>query len=239
MLSILTNNNHLYNYYELFEIINTSSTKQIIKAYQNKIMNYNNENLSQIQINDIKILKMGLYILLTPDLRIIYDHLLNEPGEKVKTFSSARLSEKSKDFLDNEPSSFESLDSKSRMLLNNSPKGKIVNDQLKCNQENNEQISISPAELGDTQGVSSFKTEYAEGNSLDALFNIDNTWKDKITINTSNEKDSGYKKTQNKTDIITNRIFSMAEFNKKPDFPSDFETELRKPLQGRVEKKQL
>jgi hypothetical protein len=29
--------------------------------------------------------------------------LCNEPGEKVKTFSSARLSEKSKDFLDNEP----------------------------------------------------------------------------------------------------------------------------------------
>jgi len=189
MLSILTNNNHLYNYYELFEIINTSSAKQIIKAYQNKIMNYNNENLSQIQMNEIKILKIGLYILLTPDLRIIYDHLLN--------------------------------------------------DELKCNQENNEQISISPAELGDTQGVSSFKTEYTEGNSLDALFNIDNTWKDKITINTSNEKESEYKKTQNKTDIITNRIFSMAEFNKKPDFPSDFETELRKPLQGRVEKKQL
>jgi DnaJ-class molecular chaperone len=191
MLSILTNNNHLYNYYELFEIINTSSTKQIIKAYQNKIMNYNNENLSQIQINEIKILKMGLYILITPDLRIIYDYLLN--------------------------------------------------DQLKCNQENNKQISISPAELGDTQEGSGFKTEYAEENSLDALFNIDNTWKDKITINTSNdnEKESGYKKTQNKTDIITNRIFSMAEFNKKPDFPSDFETELRKPLQGRVEKKQL
>ena len=191
MLSILTNNNHLYNYYELFEIINTSSTKQIIKAYQNKIMNYNNENLSQIQINEIKILKMGLYILITQDLRIIYDYLLN--------------------------------------------------DQLKCNQENNEKISISPAELGDIHSVSSFKTEYAEENSLDALFNIDNTWKDKITINTSNGdgKESGYKKTQNKTDIITNRIFSMAEFNKKPDFPSDFETELRKPLQGRVEKKQL
>jgi hypothetical protein len=191
MLSILTNNNHLYNYYELFEIINTSSTNQIIKAYQSKIINYNNENLSQIQMNEIKILKMGLYILLTTDLRIIYDHLLN--------------------------------------------------DQLKCNQENNEKISISPAELEDTQGGSSFKTEYVEENSLDALFNIDNTWKDKITINTSNndEKDSGYKKTQNKTDIITNRIFSMAEFNKKPNFPSDFETELRKPLQGRVEKKQL
>jgi hypothetical protein len=35
-----------------------------------------------------------------------------EPGEKVKTFSSARLSEKSKDFLDNEPASFESLENK-------------------------------------------------------------------------------------------------------------------------------
>jgi hypothetical protein len=57
--------------------------------------------------------------------------IINEPGEKVLTFSSARLSEKSKDFLDNEPyqakldklnssstmmnepASFESLDSKS------------------------------------------------------------------------------------------------------------------------------
>lgn len=194
MLSILTNNNHLYNYYKLFEIINTSSTKQIIKAYQSKIINYNNENLSQIQMNEIKILKMGLYILITTDLRIIYDHLLN--------------------------------------------------DQIKCTQENNKKISVSLAELEETQGVSSFKTEYIEANSLDALFNIDNTWKDKITINTINtsnddKKESGYKKTQNKTDIITNRIFSMAEFNKKPDFPSDFETELRKPLQGRVEKNQL
>ena len=194
MLSILTNNNHLYNYYKLFEIINTSSTKQIIKAYQSKIINYNNENLSQIQMNEIKILKMGLYILITTDLRIIYDHLLN--------------------------------------------------DQIKCTQENNKKISVSLAELEETQGVSSFKTEYIEANSLDALFNIDNTWKDKITINTINtsnddKKESGYKKTQNKTDIITNRIFSMAEFNKKPDFPSDFETELRKPLPGRVEKNQL
>ncbi len=54
--------------------------------------------------------------------------LCNEPGEKVLTFSPARLSEKSKDFLDNEPSSFESEDSKSRMLLNNFPSGKIVNE---------------------------------------------------------------------------------------------------------------
>ena len=72
--------------------------------------------------------------------------MINEPGEKILTFFPAGLSEKSKDFLDNEPylasldkldssstmmnepSSFESSDSKSRMLLNNLPKGKIVNE---------------------------------------------------------------------------------------------------------------
>jgi len=181
MLSILTNNNHLYNYYELFEIINTSSAKQIIKAYQNKIMNYNNENLSQIQINEIKILKMGLYILITPDLRIIYDYLLN--------------------------------------------------DQLKCNQENNEKISISPAELGDTQEGSSFKTEYAEENSLDALFNIDNTWMNKHVNNKYNKKTDS-----EDVNLIGDRIFSLSNLNKKPGYSTNHEIDLRKPLQCRLEK---
>jgi len=36
-------------------------------------------------------------------LELTEDTIFTEPGEKVKTFSSARLSEKSKDFLDNEP----------------------------------------------------------------------------------------------------------------------------------------
>jgi hypothetical protein len=43
--------------------------------------------------------------------------MMNEPKEKVKTFSSARLSEKSKDFLDNEPASFESKDSKLQLEM--------------------------------------------------------------------------------------------------------------------------
>jgi len=73
-----------------------------------------------------------------------FNFLEYEPGEKVKTFSSARLSEKSKDFLDNEPyqakldkldtlsttkyepASFESKDSKTSMLLNNLSKTQIV-----------------------------------------------------------------------------------------------------------------
>lgn len=177
MLSILTNNNHLYNFYELFEIINTASTKQIIKAYQNKIMNYNN-TLSPDQINEIKIYKIGLYILMNTELRIIYDNILNN-----------------------------------QMTQN------VVS-------------TINPEDTDINNLHASLNDQIKEENSLDSLFNIDNTWKD-------TNDDLGNKKTQNKTNIITNRIFSMAEFNKKPNFPSDFESELRRPLQGRVEKKQI
>jgi DnaJ-class molecular chaperone len=177
MLSILTNNNHLYNFYELFEIINTASTKQIIKAYQNKIMNYNN-TLSPDQINEIKIYKIGLYILMNTELRIIYDNILNN-----------------------------------QMVQN------VVS-------------TINPEDTDINNLHASLNDQIKEENSLDSLFNIDNTWKD-------TNDDLGNKKTQIKTNIITNRIFSMAEFNKKPNFPSDFESELRRPLQGRVEKKQI
>jgi len=180
MLSILTNNNHLYNFYELFDIINTASTKQIIKAYQNKIMNYNN-TLSPDQINEIKIYKIGLYILMNTELRIIYDN-----------------------------------------ILNNQMKQNVVS-------------TINPEDTDINNLHASLNDQIKEENSLDSLFNIDNTWKD----NNDTNVDLGNKKTQIKTNIITNRIFSMAEFNKKPNFPSDFESELRRPLQGRVEKKQI
>ena len=178
MLSILANNNHLYNYYDLFEIINTASTKEITKAYQNKIISYNNDKLSQTQINEIKIFKMGLYILMNTELRNMYDELLNNQSNLHNTLTDVNTT---------------------HACLNDPP---------------------------------------IEENSLDLLFNIDNTWIDK-DINNQTSDTIGHKKTQNKTNVITNRIFSMAEFNKKPNFPSEFESELRRPLQGRVEKKQI
>jgi DnaJ-class molecular chaperone len=183
MLSILTNNNYLYNYYELFEIINTASPKQIIKAYQNKIINYNN-TLSSDQINEIKIFKMGFYILMNTELRIIYDNILN--NQVIQTTQN------------------------------------VVS-------------TINPEDTDINNLHASLNDQIKEENSLDSLFNIDNTWKDNNDTNVN----LGNKKIQIKTNIITNRIFSMAEFNKKPNFPSDFESELRRPLQGRVEKKQI
>jgi len=35
---------------------------------------------------------------------------------------------------------------------------------------------------------------------------------------------------------IGDRVFSMSHFNKRPGYSSDFEIELRKPLQGREDK---
>ena len=64
----LNNNIELDNYYNLFDIINSSSTNEIVSAYEIKIIQFNNiKKLSQNQINNIKILKTGLYILTNPE----------------------------------------------------------------------------------------------------------------------------------------------------------------------------
>jgi hypothetical protein len=49
------------------------------------------------------------------------------------------------------------------------------------------------------------------------------------------KKDQGRKWT-NETNMLGDRVFSLSEFNKRPGFSSDFETELRKPHQGRIDK---
>ena len=64
------------NYYELFQINKNASTKDIINAYENKINYYNNNNLSDKDILNIKIYKKGLYILTNSKLRGNYDKLL-------------------------------------------------------------------------------------------------------------------------------------------------------------------
>ena len=65
------------NYYELFNINQNASVKDIINAYENKINYYNNcNNLSNEDINNIKIYKKGLYILTNSNLRNNYNNLL-------------------------------------------------------------------------------------------------------------------------------------------------------------------
>ena len=53
------------NFYELFDVFPNSSKKEIIMAYENKITKYNNiKTLSNKQIYDIKMLKIGLHVLI-------------------------------------------------------------------------------------------------------------------------------------------------------------------------------
>lgn len=65
------------NYYNLFNINSNASKKDIINGYNTKISIYNYfKSLSQTQINEIKVLKKGLYILTTPELKQKYDDKL-------------------------------------------------------------------------------------------------------------------------------------------------------------------
>jgi hypothetical protein len=182
------------NFYDLFEIENTSLINNIVSAYKNKINPFNQmEELSDEDISKIKLYKIGLYILITPNLRTIYDN-------KIKYTSS-----KDSEIL--EPSSFESLDSKSRMLLNNLGKAQVVNEPVALNE--------------------------SVHNNLDSLFNIDNSWMTKTETSNSVNK----KKNLVEGNEIGNRIFSMKELNKQSDTFSEFANNLRSPLQGREEKK--
>jgi DnaJ-class molecular chaperone len=163
------------NFYELLEVLKSSSTREILGAYENKITKFNNiKKLNDGQINEIKMLKVALYVLTTPELRDKYDvYIANKKNKSGKK-------EQNKD------------------LNNEGP--------LAMNQE-----------------VES---------SLDALFKVDNTWmksEDKIS-------DSATRKNRSENNSIGDRVFSMSQFNKRPGYSSDFESELRKPLQGREDK---
>jgi hypothetical protein len=73
------------NFYELFEVVNSASPKEILMGYENKITKYNNLTfLTDKQIYDIKMLKIGLYILLDPNLRSKYNKIMGITNKKLK-----------------------------------------------------------------------------------------------------------------------------------------------------------
>jgi hypothetical protein len=172
--STLDRKKHI-NYYELFEIPFSASPKQILLAYENKITKFNNlQILSQEQINEIKLLKVGLFILINNELRYNYNKIVGF----IKT--NKQLSNKT---IDNDP-------------------------------------------VADNQCIP---------DTLDSLFNMDNSW----MKSTEQKPGTSSKKGKNESNMLGDRIFSLSEFNRRPGFSSDFETELRKPQQGRIDKSDL
>lgn len=168
------------NFYELFQVKNNASKQDIIYSYMNNIKKYNTlKNLTLDQINEIKSLKTGLYILLNPELRTKYNNLFfNKNNTKLTSYQA--------------------------------------NDNL----EQVVDINLS--------------SEYLKTDNLDSLFTIDNSW-----MNKKNETSANGRKNKNENNIIGNRIFSLKDLNKRPNFSSDFESKLRKPHQGRIDKNNI
>jgi DnaJ-class molecular chaperone len=175
------------NFYELLEVMKSSSTREILGAYENKITKFNNiSNLSDNQINEIKMLKVALYVLITPNLRSKYNKYLDSKNNK------------SSDSKNNK--------NKKRGETLNTNRGYKQDEPLAMNQEME--------------------------SSLDVLFNVDNTW----MKNDPNINDTSSRKNKFENNTLGDRVFSMSQFNKRPGYSSDFECELRKPLQGREDK---
>jgi hypothetical protein len=131
------------------------------------------KNLSKSEINEIKLLKSGLYILTNDELRNKYDIVM---GFKQR----------------NDPKSI--------------------------------QIFVPEPE------------NFNHEDTLDSLFNVDNSWMKNHEIN----MDNGSRRLKNNNhNVINNRVFSLSDLNKRPGFSSQFESELRKPQQGREDKSEL
>lgn len=182
--------NNINNFYKLFEILPNASNKEIIMAYENKITKYNNiKKLSNEQINDIKMLKIGLHVLITPNLRKKYN--------------------------------------------------KSFNISNKLNIDKYDKVESDPIALNSGNEITHTKYEFLPQNishsdeTLESLFNVDNTWMKDINISldaTQTNKKNNFDRN------IGDRIFSLSNINQRPGFSSDFEAELRKPLQGREDK---
>ena len=71
-----------------------------------------------------------------------------------------------------------------------------------------------------------------EDETLDSLFNVDNTWMN----NQQKLSENSLRRNRFENNSIGDRVFSMSHLNKRPGYSSDFEIEIRKPLQGREDK---
>lgn len=175
------------DFYKEFNVYFSASNDEIIDGYQKRINILSNiNNLSNEQINTIKTLKAGLYILLNPELRIKYNKVLN-----------LKHKQSNDSFLD----------------INNYDK------DLNLSKQNMIPIDTEPLAMNQQSN-----------DNLDTLFNVDNSWMNNIKSN-----DDFSRKNKEELNQISNRIFSMSEYN-MPQFSSDFEQTLRKQKQGRIDK---
>ena len=61
------------NFYILFNLTKKASIRDVINSYENKIKKFNSKKLSDLDIKEIKKLKVALYVLTHPKLRKEYN----------------------------------------------------------------------------------------------------------------------------------------------------------------------
>jgi DnaJ-class molecular chaperone len=126
--------NTINNFYKLLEIPSSALPKEIIIAYQNNIVKFNNiPKLSNDQISDIKMLKIALYVLLNSRLRQKYDNFIN--SEKI--INQPTLSEPSA-VNQNDDETLDSLFNVDNSWMNNQPK--TTENSLRRNRFENNSI---------------------------------------------------------------------------------------------------
>ena len=80
------------NFYNLLQINNNSSKEDIISAYKKSIKKFNNiAKLSIPEINEIKALKTGLYILTNNQLRYTYDNIITTNIDNTNEYENNEL----------------------------------------------------------------------------------------------------------------------------------------------------
>jgi curved DNA-binding protein CbpA len=196
------------DFYELLEISKNSSEQQIIKSYNNKLSKFNTyKKILSEHVQEIKLLKTALYILTNTELKNNYDILLKRTEE----IDSIKIDPNIISQISNELSN-------NNTSINYSEKKVTFTENFLHEDVNN----ISDPVAGNM----------TNDDNLDSVFNIDNSWMNK---NNGNNGDNG-KKNKVETNLLGDRVFSLPQFGKKQNYPSDIDTDLRKPLQGRESK---
>ncbi len=104
----------------------------------------------------------------------------------------------------------------------------LLNSELKQKYDNYiNSVKQETASLFEPQAINQNEDE-----TLDSLFNVDNTWMN----NEQKTSDNSLRRNRFENNSIGDRVFSMSYLNKRPGYSSDFEIEIRKPLQGREDK---
>jgi hypothetical protein len=105
----------------------------------------------------------------------------------------------------------------------------LLNSRLRQKYDNfiNSEKIINQPTLSEPSAVNQNDDE-----TLDSLFNVDNSWMNNQPKTTENS----LRRNRFENNSIGDRVFSMSYLNKRPGYSSDFEIEIRKPLQGREDK---